>query len=155
MTHSKTKVTKKKLKELMKEKREFNKCSKSLAITTYLHDKLKNTDENFDKLKDDEVNFHNHLTDLEKIQHNKIRLSVLCNQLEFIRSSLELREFGFDRNFYKHNNETFIENINNETKLINEIKDLRKKQGELILRKHKHLFKIQRQIHQIKKAKFN
>jgi hypothetical protein len=144
--------TKKTLKELIKEKRELNKCFKYIEVTMYCHDKIKNTHKNFDKLVEDEINFYNHLTNSEKIEHNRIRLSILVNQLEFIRSSIDLRNFEFLRNFNKNNNITFIKNCDDEIKIINKIIDLRKKQTELITRvKDKPLSKIQRQINKIKK----
>jgi len=144
--------TKKTLKELMKEKRKLNKYFKSIEVTMYLHDKVKSTDKNFDKLADDEVNFYNLLTDLEKIEHNRIRLSVLNNELEFVRSQIYLRNFEHLRNFTKNSELIVYKNQDYEIKLINQIIDLRKKQLEIYSRVIlKPLLKIQKQINEVKK----
>lgn len=144
--------TKKTLKELRKEKRKLNKYFKSIEVTMYLHDKVKSTDKNFDKLADDEVNFYNLLTDLEKIEHNRIRLSVLVNELEFVKSQIDLRNFEHLRNFTKNSELLLYKNQDNEIKLINQIIDLRKKQIEIYSRVIlKPLLKIQKQINEVKK----
>lgn len=144
--------TKKTLKELMKEKRKLNKYFKSIEVTMYLHDKVKSTDKNFDKLADDEVNFYNLLTDLEKIEHNRLRLGVLGNELAFVKSQIDLRNFEHLRNFTKNSELFLYKNLDDEIKLINQINDLRKKQTEIYSRVIlKPLLKIQKQINEVKK----